>query len=152
MRNFRRVTAASVVLALVVCLAWAAETPGKRVFRTPQPPAAAQLGDIWVNPKDGGEMVYVPAGEFIMGGHFSNAKPQRKVYLDGYWIDKCEVTVAQYRNFCQQTGRDMPKAPPWGTVAGPPRSPGRFGVQLCGAAGCVVCRGRSSMSSGTLGC
>ena len=136
MRNCWRAVAASVVLVLVVCLAWAADSPGGRVFRTPQPPAAAQLGDIWVNPKDGGEMVYVPAGEFLMGSSdaqiaalikslpftlpdflkwvFEADGPQRKVYLDGYWIYKCEVTVAQYRKFCQATGREMPEAPAWG--------------------------------------
>ena len=117
MRSYWRFIAVSLVLVLLVCLAWAADSPGGRVFRTPQPPAAAQLGDIWVNPKDGAEMVWVPAGKFIMGStdeHFETAKPQRKVYLDGYWIYKCEVTVAQYRNFCQETGREMPEAPAWG--------------------------------------
>ena len=134
MRSYCRFVAVSVVLVLLVCLAWAADSPGKRVFRTPQPPAEAQLGDIWVNPKDGGEMVWVPAGEFLMGSTAAeiaafierNAMPerlkwiieaegpQRKVYLDGYWIYRFEVTVAQYRKFCQETGRKMPEAPAWG--------------------------------------
>ena len=134
MRSYCRFVAVSVVLALVVCLAWAADSPGGRVFRTPQPPAEAQLGDIWVNPKDGGEMVWVPAGEFLMGSTAAEIAavierysisdifkwiieaegPQRKVYLDGYWIYKCEVTVAQYRKFCKETGREMPEAPAWG--------------------------------------
>ena len=64
-----------------------------------------------VNPRDGAEMIYIPAGEFTVG---SDEKPQHKVYLDGYWIYKYEVTVAQYRKFCKATGLNMPEAPSWG--------------------------------------
>jgi formylglycine-generating enzyme required for sulfatase activity len=77
-------------------------------------------------------MVYVPAGEFIMGSTdadiaallkeypkhkpeaFVDEQPQFRARLPGYWIDKCEVTVARYRKFCQETGREMPTAPGWG--------------------------------------
>ncbi len=75
-----------------------------------------------VNPKDGAEMVLVPAGEFLMGGKeddilaFSKEKPQHKVYLDTYYIYKKEVTVEQYRKFCLATGNEMPKAPRWGLI------------------------------------
>jgi len=42
-------------------------------------------------------------------------KPQREVYLDGYWIYQYEVTVAQYRKFCKaKWWRRMPEAPSWG--------------------------------------
>ena len=76
-----------------------------------------RIGDVRTNPKDGAKMVWVPAGEFLMGStdeqtaaalkkwpedsrklgsFFLNAeKPQRKVYLDSYWMYKYEVTVAQ---------------------------------------------------------
>ena len=71
-----------------------------------------------VNPKDGAEMVWVPAGEFLMGSTGDEVnwdeRPQRNVYLDGYWIYKTEVTVAQYRKFCEATNREMPEAPEWG--------------------------------------
>lgn len=54
--------------------------------------------------------VYVPAGEFLMGAAASDKDartttvggraypevPQHTVYLDNYWIDKYEVTNAQY--------------------------------------------------------
>jgi formylglycine-generating enzyme required for sulfatase activity len=61
-------------------------------------------------------MVWIPAGEFLMGSNDDRAdeKPQREVYLDGFWIYKYEVTVAQYRRFCEATGRRMPDAPEWG--------------------------------------
>jgi formylglycine-generating enzyme required for sulfatase activity len=44
-------------------------------------------------------MVYVPAGEFEMGsteGH-DDEQPVHTVALDGFWIDRTEVTNAQYR-------------------------------------------------------
>ncbi|MBI4233123.1 MAG: SUMF1/EgtB/PvdO family nonheme iron enzyme [Chloroflexi bacterium] len=46
-----------------------------------------------------GDMVLVPAGEFMMGSNEgdSNKKPARAVYLNVYYIDKYEVTVEQYR-------------------------------------------------------
>ncbi len=71
---------------------------------------------VSTNPRDGAEMVWIPEGEFLMGSNTGrpNEKPQRKVYLDGYWIYKFEVTVAQYRKFCIDTGRSMPEAPKWG--------------------------------------
>ena len=39
-------------------------------------------------------MLYVPAGIFTMGS--SRQRPIHDVYLDAYWIDKYEVTNAQY--------------------------------------------------------
>jgi len=85
----------------------------------PVTPAPPQPGAARVNPKDGAAMVWVPAGEFLMGSTDADneadtdEKPQHKVYLDGYWIYKTEVTVAQYRKFCQATGRQMPPEPEW---------------------------------------
>jgi len=80
------------------------------------PPQTARAGDAWVNPNDDAEMVYVPAGEFIMGSDdgSSDTVPSRTVYLDGFWMYRCPVTVAQYRRFCSETRRGMPEAPPWG--------------------------------------
>jgi formylglycine-generating enzyme required for sulfatase activity len=44
-------------------------------------------------------MVLIPAGEFLMGIEDgpADARPQRRVFLSSYWIDKYEVTNAQYR-------------------------------------------------------
>jgi formylglycine-generating enzyme required for sulfatase activity len=45
-----------------------------------------------VSPKDGMTMVYVPAGEFLMGSPEGVGEdeehPQHTVYLDAYWIDQ----------------------------------------------------------------
>lgn len=67
------------------------------------------------NPTDGAEMVYIPEGEFTMGSNdYDDEKPPHKVSLDGYWIYKYEVTVGQYRKFCQATNRKIADAPSWG--------------------------------------
>ena len=56
-------------------------------------------------------MVYVPAGEFLMGSDstidsqaYADELPQHKVYLDAFWIDQTEVTNAQYA-FCMKGGQ-----------------------------------------------
>ena len=48
----------------------------------------------------GMEMVLVPAGEFTMGGtrHKRN-NPVHKVYIDAFYIDKYEITNAEYEKF-----------------------------------------------------
>ncbi|MDI6641030.1 MAG: SUMF1/EgtB/PvdO family nonheme iron enzyme [Elusimicrobiota bacterium] len=58
--------------------------------------------------KDGAPMVLIPAGEFIMGSPpgegDDDEHPQRKVYLDAYYIDKYEVTNEQFKKFVDATG------------------------------------------------
>ena len=54
-------------------------------------------------------MVYIPAGEFIMGSPkgegADDEHPRHKVYLDAYWIDKYEVTNQQYAEFLNKYGK-----------------------------------------------
>jgi sulfatase modifying factor 1 len=58
-------------------------------------------------------IVYVPAGEFLMGSDTGDLdeRPQRRVYLDAFEIDRYEVTNAQYRRFLLATGHEPPQ--PW---------------------------------------
>jgi len=67
---------------------------------TPTKDQALGIGSTKISEKDGTEMVYVPAGSFLMGSESSDAYsdegPEHEVYLDGYWIDKYEVTNRQY--------------------------------------------------------
>ncbi len=51
--------------------------------------------------RENSEMVRVPAGNFIMGSeNFEfDERPQRKVFLDEYWIDRYPVTNARYAQF-----------------------------------------------------
>jgi eukaryotic-like serine/threonine-protein kinase len=59
--------------------------------------------DISVN------MVFVPAGEFIMGSEMGDAdeKPAHSVYLDAFYIDMHEVTNAHFR-LCVDAGACLP--------------------------------------------
>jgi serine/threonine-protein kinase len=47
------------------------------------------------------EMVYVPAGTFSMGSE--EEKPVHDVYLNSFWIDRTEVTNAQFGIFVETT-------------------------------------------------
>ena len=53
--------------------------------------------------QDGAEMVLIPAGEFQMGSDDSEAnnteKPVHTVYVDAFYMDKYEVTNAQFKAF-----------------------------------------------------
>ena len=84
-----------------------------------------QAGEVQTktNPKDGAEMVLVPAGPFKMGidpipMDQENRKqvntPKHEVTLDAYWIYKYPVTVKQYKKFIADTNGKMPPEPLWG--------------------------------------
>ena len=74
--------------------------------------------------KDGATMVYVPPGAFSMGseGSAQDEQPVRQVYLDGYYIDKYEVSWARWKRsglpYSDHLGdrQRMPKPPDWGIV------------------------------------
>ena len=58
--------------------------------------------------KDGVPMMLIPAGEFQMGGYSYNEKPIHTVYVDAFYMDKYEVTNAQYKKFMDATGNKAP--------------------------------------------
>ncbi len=62
-----------------------------------------------------GDMVLIPAGEFIMGSNDGNddEKPIHKVYLDAYYIDKYEVTNAQFSEFLNEKGNQEEGGVSW---------------------------------------
>jgi formylglycine-generating enzyme required for sulfatase activity len=77
-------------------------------------------------------MVWIPGGEFLMGEPdpiFPDAKPVHKVYVDGFWMDRTEVTNAQFARFVEATGyvtvaerppdpKEFPTVPPEKLVPG----------------------------------
>lgn len=63
-------------------------------------------------------MVLVPAGEFLMGSSTGredcqDEHPPRAVFLPDFFIDRTEVTNAEYRAFCDATSRPYPPPPGW---------------------------------------
>ncbi|MBM4429310.1 MAG: hypothetical protein FJ026_03055 [Chloroflexi bacterium] len=99
----------------------------------PTPTPGLSPGEVRVRPADGMEMVYVPAGEFQMGSSeqevaaalelvqqyscqqyqlpprecdpelFLAEMPAHQVTLDGFWLDRTEVTNEQFRK-CVEAG------------------------------------------------
>jgi sulfatase modifying factor 1 len=69
-----------------------------------------------INELDGAELVWIPAGDFLRGSPAGKGggdeRPQKPVYLDGYWIYKYPVTLAQFQKFCEATGKKF--EPTWG--------------------------------------
>lgn len=53
------------------------------------------------------QIIISPKGDTITG--FTS--PHRVVELDDFYISKYEITVRQFREFCEATGRKMPYAP-----------------------------------------
>ena len=87
-------------------------------------------------------MVWIPGGTFWMGGNDSttrDADPSHLVTVDGFWMDRTEVTNRQFDAFVKATGfvtvaerkptaEEIPGAPPEALVAGsvvftPPKEP-----------------------------
>ena len=71
------------------------------------------------SPKDNMPLVYVPAGEFLMGstdqdpGADTDEKPQHAVFLDAFWISKTEVTNAMFAAFLNEMGNQVEEKAVW---------------------------------------
>ena len=81
---------------------------------TAQPPSSR----VKVNPKDGLEYVWIPAGTFQMGCVTGDKeclgyeKPQHPVEITkGFWMGRTEVSVEAYKRFVAATSRKMPEVP-----------------------------------------
>jgi len=61
-----------------------------------------------------GAMIPIPAGDFILGDDHQepDERPAQETKVDAFFIDKYEVSNAQYKKFCDATHRDYPKDPP----------------------------------------
>lgn len=53
-------------------------------------------------------MVWVPAGDYMMGGNGGEARPDEypvhEVKVNGFWMDKTEVTIGAFKQFVKATG------------------------------------------------
>jgi formylglycine-generating enzyme required for sulfatase activity len=105
------VAAFVVVFVIVSAAQWAAQQAAQqaeqRAEATRVAVAAATRVALVVEAINAGLIVEVPAGEFLMGSTdadsnaASDEKPQRKVYLDAFLIDRTEVTNAMYARCVQ---------------------------------------------------
>ncbi|HSR32462.1 MAG TPA: SUMF1/EgtB/PvdO family nonheme iron enzyme, partial [Anaerolineae bacterium] len=100
---------------------WLNKTVAAISTRTPISALPGEPYDTQTRPTDGMTMVYVPGGTFLMGSsdtqietalelcdeypddygkcaqaRFEEESPQHAVTLDGFWLDRTEVTNAQY--------------------------------------------------------
>jgi formylglycine-generating enzyme required for sulfatase activity len=115
------------------------ETPTEQSMQAPaETPTRAPTpspGDTWIRPVDQMVMVYVPAGEFEMGsddqdvdqalqlcneyrddcqrGWFENEQPLHAVALNAFWIDRTEVTNAQFATFLNERGNQEEGGATW---------------------------------------
>jgi formylglycine-generating enzyme len=108
------------ILAFVACLLVCvfvylavAPKPDEPYVNWSGPPGAAPEGMVWV-----------PGGQFWMGEPSQDdCNPVHSVYVDGFWMDRTEVTNRQFAEFVQATGyktvaeqqpdpKEFPKVPP----------------------------------------
>ncbi len=93
------------LLTIIAVHPWASGDPPTHGPGTPEPVPAG--------------MVWIPAGEFTMGeqGPIARAdeRPTHRVRVDGFWMDRTEVTNAEFRRFVEATGyvTTAERAPDW---------------------------------------
>lgn len=68
------------------------------------------------------ELVSISGGTFMMGQDDGEGdeRPAHEVTLSDFQIGKYEVTVAEYKRFCEDTEKEMPTEPEWGWKANHP--------------------------------
>lgn len=71
-------------------------------------------GDVWHEPMTSTDFIWVPGGGFDMGAGpwddqaAADEQPVHEVWLDGFWMAKFPVTVAQYACFAAEHGDHRP--------------------------------------------
>ena len=147
---------AIVMAAIVSVIAYRQMSPGRADARVappasavaPMPPPAANAAFAATEPnaspapaKTPRGMAWIPGGEFSMGAQDPpdmdevgmkatiDSRPVHRVYVDGFFMDKSDVTNAEFAKFVRATGyvtvaerkpraEDFPGAPPENLVAG----------------------------------
>jgi formylglycine-generating enzyme required for sulfatase activity len=112
----------------ITSLATQANIPSDTALNTETVEENSGTSDTIISPIDGMVLVYIPAGEFLMGGDeleiesvvancisqgtdpdicrnwHKNEVPQHSVYLDAYWIDQTEVSNGMFVDFLNDVG------------------------------------------------
>jgi formylglycine-generating enzyme len=152
---FRRLWTVAIALLLAMALFFlisSHEAPGASVSSPPHEGFAPTIQNAIKPPqKSRAGMAWIPGGEFSMGVKdprmlpdgggepMADARPIHRVYVDGFWMDKTDVTNAEYARFVKETGyvtvaerkpraEDFPGAPveklvPGSLVFTPPSHP-----------------------------
>ncbi len=70
--------------------------------------------------RDGTRMISIPGGTFLMGSdqHYPEERPAHRVKVDGFWMDACAVTNAEFAAFIAATA--------YVTIAERPLDPGLY--------------------------
>ncbi|WP_237722744.1 formylglycine-generating enzyme family protein [Singulisphaera acidiphila] len=95
--------AVGLALVLIASFAVASRRGGSRLSHE-QASGASRTLPPGVAPEG---MVWIPAGDFAMGSDdesMSDARPVHRVSLDGFWMDRTEVTNRQFERFVRATG------------------------------------------------
>jgi formylglycine-generating enzyme required for sulfatase activity len=121
------------VRAMPVAKPMAITAPAKTGETVVEPKIKITGPNTAVNQRDGAGLLWIPAGEFLRGSPEGKGggdeRPQKKITLDGFWIYKTPVTLAQYTRFCEATGKKF--EPTWGQGmhADPKGDDGAYAVQ-----------------------
>ncbi|MBN1922179.1 MAG: SUMF1/EgtB/PvdO family nonheme iron enzyme [Anaerolineae bacterium] len=106
-----------IVTQEVVRVITATPSPTPKVTATPKATATPRgyaLGATRTREADGMVLVYAPAGEFQMGStQYDAEQPVHTVALDGFWLDRTEVTNAQFAAFLTVTGNKTEGGATW---------------------------------------
>ncbi len=85
-----------------------------------------QVGEEFWREKDGAIVVRIPGGEFQMGSPEGEGDPpehpRHVVRVNGFLMDKTEVTWGQYKRFLAASSQPPPKTPVWGMPEALPAS------------------------------
>lgn len=135
MRSFLNLTFTSIVMGSLAIFSTSAGATTNAAFADTIPNRGGPPGPA----REG--MVWIPGGEFSMGsdasseslcglpGVTADAQPIHRVYVDGFWMDKTDVTNDKFEEFVKATGyvtvaertptkEEFPGAPPENLVAG----------------------------------
>ena len=94
-------------LAVIVLAALAGWWAMGHPRQLPLASLSGSLSDDAETSADLQEMIWIPGGRFMMGSDFSPdpaARPQHPVEVGSFWIDRHEVTNAQFAEFVAATG------------------------------------------------
>jgi serine/threonine-protein kinase len=84
------------------------DTAEPTVTATLPPPQSSDVRAVSLPSGQTVDLIFIPAGQFIMGNESEEAnddeKPEHMMETDAYWIDRTEVTNAQFIDFVEATG------------------------------------------------